>query len=105
MPIYEYRCSGCGCLIERYIRAASFASVVECPTCSADAHKIISLPQRPIVDNTDREGFNYGAGRYFSNKREVREYCRANNVIAVGNEGYAKAKEELAAMRAAKAQC
>ena len=33
MPIYEYRCRGCGHDFEKYVHAAS--SGVSCPTCAS----------------------------------------------------------------------
>ncbi len=42
MPIYEYRCRGCGKDFEKYLHAAS--SGVVCPTCaSADVMRKLSV--------------------------------------------------------------
>jgi putative FmdB family regulatory protein len=34
MPIYEYRCRGCGADFERYVAGAAAARGVVCPTCA-----------------------------------------------------------------------
>jgi len=42
MPIYEYRCRGCGADFEKYVAAAGVA--VACPTCaSADIGRKLSV--------------------------------------------------------------
>ena len=102
MPLYEYRCTGCRLTTEGMYSASNFPREVACPSCGEVAVKIISLPQRPIVDNTDRQGFNVGAGRRFSNKGEIREYCRQNNVVDVGTEGESRMRSEMASVRAEK---
>lgn len=99
MPVYEYRCTSCREITEEVHSSQSFPKTTACIFCKQEAYKIISLPQRPIVDNTDRQGFNHGAGRYFSNRSEIKEYCRATGAIPVGTEGESKAKESLAQMR------
>jgi putative FmdB family regulatory protein len=34
MPIYEYRCRGCGADFERYVAGSAAATGVACPTCA-----------------------------------------------------------------------
>ncbi len=36
MPIYEYRCSACGRLFERFERVGSEHSTARCPDCGGD---------------------------------------------------------------------
>lgn len=102
MPIYEYRCRECRKVAEETHSVHSFPTASVCPSCGGESYKIISMVQRPIVDNTDRQGFNVGAGRYFSNRREIRDYCKANNVTEVGTEGESKMKAYMAEAREAK---
>jgi putative FmdB family regulatory protein len=33
MPIYEYRCDGCGAEFEKLVARAADSATVECPTC------------------------------------------------------------------------
>jgi putative FmdB family regulatory protein len=41
MPLYEYRCDGCGQRFERYVR--SWGESVSCPSCSGEAvEKLLS---------------------------------------------------------------
>ena len=41
MPIYEYRCEGCGQVIEKF-QKMSDETVTECPECGAEARRQIS---------------------------------------------------------------
>ncbi len=42
MPIYEYRCAGCGKDFERYVQKS--ATAVVCPTCqSGDVKRTLSI--------------------------------------------------------------
>ena len=36
MPIYEYRCRGCGAEFEKYVGSAA-STAVACPACASDA--------------------------------------------------------------------
>lgn len=45
MPIYDYRCGGCGSQFEQLVRGEQ---KVTCPRCSsADLQRLISLTARP----------------------------------------------------------
>jgi len=45
MPIFEYRCAGCGAQFELLVRSDT---TVACPSCeSRQVNKIFSLPARP----------------------------------------------------------
>lgn len=45
MPIYDYRCSGCGAHFEQLVRGEQ---QVICPHCSGtELERLISLPARP----------------------------------------------------------
>jgi putative FmdB family regulatory protein len=44
MPVYEYRCSQCGELFEKWLRSMSGAEEIRCPRCgSAQVQKAVSL--------------------------------------------------------------
>jgi putative FmdB family regulatory protein len=45
MPIYDYRCNGCGAQFEQLVRGEQ---QVSCPHCSGgELQRLISLPARP----------------------------------------------------------
>jgi len=44
MPIYEYRCVGCGALQSVFRRAADYEATLTCESCGAEARRIISRP-------------------------------------------------------------
>jgi putative FmdB family regulatory protein len=45
MPIYDYRCTGCGAEFEQLVRGEQQAS---CPSCSGfQLERLMSLPARP----------------------------------------------------------
>lgn len=83
MPTYEYKCPFCNNVMEDTVpsyKVRKESLLCTTPGCGAVSPRIMSRPYF-TVDNTDRQGFNHGAGQYFSNKNEVKEYCRANNVV------------------------
>lgn len=42
MPIYEYRCSKCGHVFERFESIRNYSQTLECPVCGETAHLMIS---------------------------------------------------------------
>jgi len=50
MPVYEYKCSQCGEVFERYAKPDDFELPVDCE-CGHKADRIISLPRTDLVDN------------------------------------------------------
>lgn len=55
MPIYEYKCNGCGEVFEFFISASYDAKTLVCPGCgSSDLERLISAPV--ALRNTDRSG-------------------------------------------------
>lgn len=44
MPLYEFRCTGCGPL-ERSFAMAEVPSSIVCPQCSADSRRVMSTPR------------------------------------------------------------
>jgi len=42
MPIYEYRCSGCGSRFELLRRVSKASEDAECPRCHSSAERILS---------------------------------------------------------------
>jgi putative FmdB family regulatory protein len=46
MPIYDYRCTGCGAEFEQLVRGDQ---EVTCPRCSnTSLERLVSLPARPV---------------------------------------------------------
>lgn len=43
MPLYEYRCSGCGVKFDKLMRMSDADGVVACPTCGGAAKRQVSL--------------------------------------------------------------
>ena len=49
MPIYEYRCTGCGQEVEVLLRNPQ-SSAVQCPQCGAElSHRLPSAPARLLA--------------------------------------------------------
>ncbi|HET7599810.1 MAG TPA: zinc ribbon domain-containing protein [Gemmatimonadales bacterium] len=47
MPIYDYRCAGCGAQFERLVRAHT---AVACPKCAGErVERLMSVPARPAA--------------------------------------------------------
>ncbi|MFO7651846.1 MAG: zinc ribbon domain-containing protein [bacterium] len=44
MPIYEYRCAGCGRVFENLRERAAADSPAPCPGCGKPAERILSAP-------------------------------------------------------------
>ncbi len=42
MPVYEYRCSKCGHVFERFESIRNYKQTLECPVCGEPAHLLIS---------------------------------------------------------------
>ena len=42
MPIYEYKCSKCKKIIEKYFNSMNVTGIIWCETCNSMAFKIIS---------------------------------------------------------------
>jgi putative FmdB family regulatory protein len=49
VPIYEYRCLGCGAVFEKLVRMGADAPA--CPSCgAAEARRLVSTIARPVGD-------------------------------------------------------
>lgn len=83
---------------------------VPCSFCSGPSPRAILPQSLPFfsVDNEDRSGYNIGAGRYFSNRRERREYLHTSDFremypeeaaprIAAYKEARARREDEIGA--------
>jgi len=44
MPIYEYKCNGCGRIIERFELMSNCSAPTDCVVCGDKADRIISIP-------------------------------------------------------------
>lgn len=55
MPIYEFRCSGCGKKIELILPMRDRGVPQTCPECQASVNRAVELPQPPIVPWTGRD--------------------------------------------------
>ena len=48
MPLYEYRCAGCGSEFEALVATAAQADQERCPGCGAEARRLLSLVAAPV---------------------------------------------------------
>ena len=48
MPLYEYRCAGCGREFEALVATAAKADQERCPGCGAEARRLLSLVAAPV---------------------------------------------------------
>ena len=61
MPLYEYRCAGCGRLFERLVR--SWNEAVDCPSCaSREVEKQVSTFAFAGTDGGASGGASMGGG-------------------------------------------
>ncbi len=43
MPIYEYRCAGCGSKFDKRLSMSASDTPVSCPDCGAEARRLLSV--------------------------------------------------------------
>lgn len=55
MPIYEFRCPGCGKEVELNLPMGDRNCPQACPKCQAPMGRLVELPQAPIVPITGRD--------------------------------------------------
>jgi putative FmdB family regulatory protein len=48
VPLYEYRCAGCGREFEALVATAATADQERCPGCGAEARRLLSLVAAPV---------------------------------------------------------
>jgi putative FmdB family regulatory protein len=48
VPLYEYRCAGCGREFETLVATAATADQERCPGCGAEARRLLSLVAAPV---------------------------------------------------------
>jgi putative FmdB family regulatory protein len=48
VPLYEYRCAGCGREFEALVATAAKADQERCPGCGAEARRLLSLVAAPV---------------------------------------------------------
>ena len=85
MPIYEYQCSACGQVVERW-QKVSDAPLTECPTCGGSLHKLISSCAFHLKGSgwyvTDYAGKNAAAGSGDNHDGSKATGCGASNKSA-----------------------
>lgn len=63
MPIYEYKCNGCGCEFEELITLKNSDRVVPCKKCGADAVKKVSRFASVVAGGSSDESVDMKIGR------------------------------------------
>jgi putative FmdB family regulatory protein len=48
VPLYDYRCAGCGREFEALVATAATADLERCPGCGAEARRQLSLIAAPV---------------------------------------------------------
>jgi putative FmdB family regulatory protein len=48
VPLYDYRCAGCGREFEALVATAAQADLERCPGCGAEARRLLSLVAAPV---------------------------------------------------------
>jgi putative FmdB family regulatory protein len=48
VPLYDYRCAGCGREFEALVATAARADLERCPGCGAEARRQLSLIAAPV---------------------------------------------------------
>jgi putative FmdB family regulatory protein len=48
VPLYDYRCAGCGREFEALVATAAQADQERCPGCGAEARRLLSLVAAPV---------------------------------------------------------
>jgi len=54
VPLYDYRCAGCGREFEALVATAAKADLERCPGCGAEARRQLSLIAAPVRAGGDR---------------------------------------------------
>ena len=74
MPMYEFRCAGCGAVFEELVSSSSPAEAPECPSCGAgDTERVLSTfavsvkgaakgPSMPVCPSTGSPCAHAGKG-------------------------------------------
>jgi putative FmdB family regulatory protein len=69
MPIFDFRCAGCGHEFEKLVLRSSAA--VECPSCGGtELEKLISMPA-VSSENTRRMALDSARARNSSTRRDI----------------------------------
>lgn len=103
--IYPYRCQDCGIRFDRVFSMSTYPAEVECK-CGGVGHRVIATGIQFGVEYVERvngDGFNRGAGRAFSNRREMNEWMKANEMRLMGPEEVAVERQYLSDLKQAKA--
>lgn len=90
MRSYSYRCNA-DCSEDPYwdehYNWGEYPESVPCPKCAGPSHRVIRFSRelQLDVDWQSRVGWDVGAGRYFSNRGERREWMKQNGKEEVGD--------------------
>jgi len=74
MPLYDYQCQICGTTHEYLLPMDHKAPLC----CGKETLQVFKVPHYPTV--SFHEGFDIGAGRYFSSERQRDGWLKDNNL-------------------------
>ena len=102
MPRYDYRCADCGDF-ERFFHVCDYDASPNC-TCGRTARRVFKKESLPLfnIDKEDQQ-FNLGAGQFFSNRGEKKQWMDDNGAYEICPEEAESAKRGLKELREAKA--
>lgn len=89
MPIYDYRCKGCGTDFEVMKRIAIADEVETCPSCSGECdktHRIITKGKEFYGEKPDEPFYSVALGKWVKGNNDLRRQAKAKGLIEVGNE-------------------
>lgn len=88
MPLREYRCEKCGTRVEDLFWN-EYPRSIRCPRCGGKAvYRICDTKYEKLGDRQPkrfkvdfRDGYDIGAGRYFSTKRDRENWMRETDCV------------------------
>ena len=93
MPRHDFRCTNdeCGYLQSDLMVSITQIDCQQCPKCGSQMHTTFEHWGRATIDDgllvPSARGYWNSAGRSFQTKKELREWCKANNKICPYLEG------------------
>lgn len=74
MPMYEYGCPNCG-TFEVIANISTSAEPTRCPTCQAEAPRVLSAPRLAVLSATQRRALERSEGSAHEPRRAQKHVC------------------------------